>query len=105
MLHQQLGISPKARILLELTATSPSGAFIWDLNTGNTFRVVRAGSSVSVDRGYTEVPQFVQDIMAASDEDLKNRWLSNMGWDDVRETIFSELNFRGINILTLEGIS
>jgi hypothetical protein len=50
------------------------------------------------------VPQHVKDIIAATDDELKQRRLSTMGWDDVRETVFSELAFRGTSMLKLEGI-
>lgn len=34
-------------------------------------------------------------------EELKTRWRSTEGWDDVRGTVFSELCLRGINVLNL----
>ena len=99
-LHQQLGLPANTRIQLNITTQGTIGAFIWDLETGNTYGVVQG----SVIRGIREVPQHVKDIIAATDEDLKKRWLSTEGWDEVRETVFSELAFRGIDILKLEGI-
>jgi hypothetical protein len=101
MLHRQLGIPPNARIFLQITTEGTIGAFIWDLDSGNTYLVVYGATPI---RGKREVPKKVKDIIAASDDDLKKRWLSTMGWNDERETVFSELNFRGIDILQLERI-
>jgi hypothetical protein len=100
MLHRQLGIPAQARIFLEIKTDSTLGAYIWDLETGNTYVVTQG----NVATGRRDVPQHVKEIIAAPDADLKKRWLSTMGWDEVRETIFSELAFRGIDMLKLEGI-
>jgi len=96
MLHRQLGIPAEARIFLQIT---PQGAYIWDLETGNTYAVAPG----SVGPGRREVPAHVKETIAATDDDLKNQWLSTMGWDEVRETVFSELAFRGIDMLNFEG--
>jgi hypothetical protein len=101
VLHQQLGIAADARIFLQIKTDGPGGAYIWDLDTGNTYMV---SQGTVVGPGSRDVPQHVKDIIAATDQDLKAKWLSTMGWDEVRETIFSELSFRGVNILELEGI-
>jgi hypothetical protein len=98
MLHQNLGIPAKARIHLQI---SNAGAFIWDLDAENTYVVAHG---VNPTKGRRQIPQHVKEIISATDDDLKNRWLSTMGWDDVRETVFSELAFRGIDILKLEGM-
>jgi hypothetical protein len=39
----------------------------------------------------------------ATDEQLKQRWSASKrdGWSDERETIFTELTFRGVNMLGL----
>jgi hypothetical protein len=100
MLHRQLGIPANARIFLQITTEGEVGAHIWDLETGNTYQVTHG----KVARGHSDVPQHVREIMAATDGDLKNRWLSTMGWDEVRETVFSELAFRGVDMLKLEGL-
>jgi hypothetical protein len=100
MLHRQLGIPAQARIFLQIATEGAMGAYIWDLESGSTYMVTQG----KVATGRRDVPQHVKEIMAATDADLKNRWLSTMGWDEVRETIFSELAFRGIDTLKLEGI-
>jgi len=101
MLHQQLGIPAKARIFFQITTEGTIDAFIWDLESGSTYVVVYGNQPI---KGRREVPQHVKRIIAATDEDLKKQWLSTMGWDEERETVFSELSFRGFNILKLEGI-
>src|SRR5579864_6660946 len=99
VLHQQLGIPADARIHFQII-DGMIGIFIWYLETGNTCAVLQG----NIITGKRNVPQHVKDIIAATDEDLKKRWLSTMGWDEVRETVSSELMFRGIDILKLEGI-
>ena len=100
MLHRQLGLAANARVYVKITTDGGVGAYIWDVETGNTFIVVPG----NVIRGQAVVPQHVKDIITATDDELKQRWLSTMGWDEVRETVFSELAFRGISTLKLEGI-
>jgi hypothetical protein len=99
-LHRQLGLAEKARVYVKVTTDGAVGAYIWEMETGNTFTVVPG----NVIRGQAAVPQHVKDIIAATDDELKRRWLSTMGWDEVRETVFSELAFRGTDMLKLEGI-
>ena len=50
-------------------------------------------------------PRMWKDIIAANDDELKERWLYTMRWDEQRETLFSELAFRGIDVLKLEGMA
>ena len=104
ILHGQLGIPAEARIMLQMVTDGPMGAYIWDLESGKTYIVVQGGSHNPILPGQRDVPQHVQDVIAATDDELKQRWLSTMGWDEVRETVFSELVFRGIDILKLEGM-
>jgi len=104
MLHRQLGIPANARIMLQMVTDGAIGAFIWDLETGRTYTVLNQSGDTSVLPGQRDVPQHVKEIIAASEDDLKRRWLSTMGWDEVRETVFSELAFRGVDILKLEGM-
>lgn len=95
MLHQQLGIPANARVYFEIT---PNGGYFWDVDSGKTYVV----APPNITPGARAVPPHVKEIIAATDDVLKQRWVSTMGWDDVRETIFSELAFRGINVLQVE---
>ena len=72
MLHRQLGIPANARIFLQVTTEGTIGAFIWDLETGNTYVVVYGNQPI---KGHREVPQKVKRIMSATDDDLKKQWL------------------------------
>jgi hypothetical protein len=98
-LHQTLGIQAEARVLLQIT---PQGAHVWDVDAGNTYDVVQDGDRARVIRGQRAVPAHVTEIIAATDGDLKHRWVTTMGWDEVRETIFCELSYRGVDILHLD---
>ena len=93
-LHQTLGIRQDARIAFHLTAT---GVTIWDFDAGIQYIVSPNG----VQNARFEVPQRMKEIFKASDEVLKRRfdegWLE--GWNDERETIFTELCLRGVNML------
>ena len=100
-LHQQLGIAADARICLKMLPEGSPGVFIWNLENGKTY-VVIAGAQPIV--GQMEIPEHVKNTIKATDDDLKQYWLSTMGWGEQRETVFSELAFRGINVLKLEGI-
>jgi hypothetical protein len=102
MLHQQLGIPPNARMFFELVK---NGIFIWNLDNGDTYTVVQVqDGSVQQSPGHRNIPEETKMIIGETDDLLKARWLSTMGWDEIRESVFSELSFRGINILKLEGI-
>jgi uncharacterized protein (DUF302 family) len=101
-LHQQLGIPAKARMHYQLMTDGPLGVYIWDLDSGNTFIVVQQHDHNPILPGRRQLPAHVTEIIAATDDDLKQRWTSTMGWDEVRETLFSELNFRGISVLELD---
>ncbi|HEU5415006.1 MAG TPA: hypothetical protein VFW31_14655 [Candidatus Angelobacter sp.] len=96
LLHKQLGIDANARVAFQLT---PPVVIIWDYNTGTRYTV--DGTVPSVTDQEFEVPKRMKDIFAASNEQLKERWDNGWldGWTDERETIFSELVLRGVNML------
>jgi hypothetical protein len=98
-LHHQLGLRSDTRVFLQIMTGGTTGAYIWDLETGNTYLVI---SSQEVVRGQNVVPDHVTRIITASDEDLKNRWLSSKDWDDDRETMMTEFALRGIRIADFE---
>ena len=100
-LHQQLGLRNETRVFLQIMTGGTTGAYVWDLETGNTYLVIY---SQEVVRGQSQVPDRVTQIFTASDEDLKNRWLSAQEWDDDRESLMSELAVRGISVLELDEI-
>jgi hypothetical protein len=99
LLHQQLGIPASARIFHQVTRDGPLGIYIWDLDTGNTYVMVQGHSSNPINPGRCQLPQHVKEIMAATEDDLKKLWLTSIGLDELRETVSSELAFRGINEL------
>jgi hypothetical protein len=65
------------------------GIYVWDLESGNTYIVFQNHPANPITPGRREVPQHVRNVIAATDEDLKNQWRSTMDWDEVRETVFS----------------
>jgi len=95
-----VGLAEKARVYVKVPTNGTVGVYIWEMETGNTFTVVPG----NVIRGQAAVPQHVKVIIAASVDELKQLWLSTIAWDEVRETVFSELAFRGTDMLKLEGI-
>jgi hypothetical protein len=96
-----LGIPAEALAFVQMM-TGPVGVYIWDLDSGNTYTVLHEQGQTSVLRGQRDVPQHVKEIISAETDDLKKRWKATMGWDDARETIFSELRIRGVDILALD---
>jgi hypothetical protein len=100
-LHQQLGIPAEARVCLNILPKGQVGAFIWDLESGNTYTVIHGAPPI---KAQMHVPEHVKNMIKATDEDLKKYWRSTIGWDEERETAFSELAFRGIGTLGIEGI-
>jgi hypothetical protein len=96
MLHQQLGIDANSRIAFQLI---PTGVVIWDFGAAKRFTVDGTVPSV-VEQDFV-VPDRIKQIFAASDEQLEKRWKDGFleGWTDEQETIFSELVFRGVNML------
>src|ERR1700684_2777344 len=98
-LHRELGLRGDTRVFLQIMTAGSTGAFVWDLESGNTYLVL---SSQEVVRGQNRVPDHVTEIIRASDADLKGRWLSTQQWDDDRESIMCELAVRGIGVLELE---
>jgi hypothetical protein len=98
LLTQKLGIKPDVRVAYRLTNT---GVVIWDLSSGHEY-VVRHGDP-NPSAGQFALPQNIKAIIEATDEALKKRlsesWMD--GWSDERETIFTELIYRGISVLGL----
>ncbi len=95
---QKLNIEPNARISYQMTQT---GVVVWDLSTGNKYTITQGDPNAVVST--FEVPQKVKQIIDAADDELKKRYSASWldGWSDERETIFTELTYRGINTLGL----
>ena len=97
-LHVTLGIAPDSRVAFKMT---DAGVIIWDLETETQFIIAFGATSP------TAVPfqlsQQIKAIIEAQDDQLKKRWSESWrdGWSEERETIFTELTFRGISVLGL----
>jgi hypothetical protein len=100
-LQQDLGLRDDTRVFLQIMTGGATGAYVWDLETGNTFLLIQAQETV---RGQNRVPDRVTQILTASDEELKDRWRATEDWDDDRESLMSELAARGISVQELEEI-
>jgi hypothetical protein len=100
MLQQQLGLGADDRVSCQAPTQDMPSVFVWDLQTGTTYTVTLTPPDLA--KGYREVPNTTKNVMAASTDDLKKRWLSTRGWDDDRSSIFSELTIRGVRILDLK---
>jgi hypothetical protein len=98
LLAQKLGIKPDARISYRMTQ---SGVVIWDLSTGNEYTVNHNNPNAIVSS--FSLPTKIKQIIDATDDDLKKRYSASWmdGWSDERETMFTELTYRGINTLGL----
>ncbi len=99
MLHRQLGINPDARISYE---PIPGGVAVWDLET-ETEHTVNMDKVAKISSSRRALTPELQQVINGSDDDLKRRfsesWMA--GWSEERETIFTELTFRGISTLDL----
>jgi hypothetical protein len=95
-LYQKLGIAPDARVCYQLT---PDGVTIWDIATGTAHAVHAKTGTVTTEKFL--VPKQVREIIEATDTELHRRWSENreQAWSDLRQTIFTELNFRGISVV------
>jgi hypothetical protein len=97
-LAQKLNIKPTARISYR---TTQSGVVIWDLTTGDKYTITHGNPDAAVSS--FQVPPRVKQIIDATDDELKKRysesWLD--GWSEERETMFTELTYRGISALGL----
>jgi len=95
-LHQKLGIAPDARVCYQLT---PDGVTVWDITTGTAHAVHAKTGTVTRDKFL--VPKQVKDIIEATNTELLRRWSEDrkQAWGDLRQTIFTELNYRGISIV------
>jgi hypothetical protein len=100
-LQQDLGLREDTRVSLQIMTGGATGAYVWDLETGNTFLLIQAQEIV---RGQNRVPERVTQILSASDEDLKSRWCAAEVWDDDRESLMSELAARGIVVQEFEEL-
>jgi hypothetical protein len=100
-LQRQLGLQEDARVSLQIMTGGATGAFLWDLESGNTYLLISAQEII---RGKNQVPERVRQILSASDEELRNYWLSEQNWDDDRESVMSELAAREIMVADLEEI-
>jgi hypothetical protein len=97
-LQRQLGISPDARVLAQIMTDGPFSAYVWDLETGDTYVMIQGRPINPINVGPCEVPHHVKSIIACADDDLRNRWFTSEGWNELRETVSSELAFRGIKV-------
>ncbi len=95
-LYQKLGIVPDARVCYQLT---PDGVTVWDIATG-TAHAIHAKTGIVTTEKFL-VPKQVKEIIEATDTELSRRWSDNreQAWSDMRQTIFTELNFRGISVV------
>lgn len=98
LLHQKLGIDPNARVAFKLIDT---GVVILDLATETAYTVIYGNPEPAITP--FQLSQNVKNIVAATDVQLKQRWSESKrdGWSDERETIFTELTYRGVNMLGL----
>jgi len=98
LLHQKLGIAPEDRVAFKLTE---SGVVVWDLQTETKY-VVTVGKPIA-DVSHFQLPQNIRNIITEKDDQLKARWSESWmdGWSDERETIFTELTYRGVSVLGL----
>ncbi len=96
LLHQQLGIASNARVSFQITDT---GVTVWDLETETRYTVGKGmGNATAIP--FT-LDQQVKNIIGCTDDELKERFAKTSadGWRGERETIFTELTFRGISVL------
>lgn len=96
----KLGIRPDSRIAVEGV---PRGMIIWDLDAGAKYTITSTVNGTAAVKDEFEVPAWMKQIFAASDEELNLHWEKTWqeGWTDKRETIFTELVRRGVNMATL----
>lgn len=96
LLRQQLGINPDARISFKLV---PGGVLVWDLET----EIEHTANMGNLSSSRRALPPEIRRVINASDEDLRREFSSSFmdGWTEERETMFTELAFRGINALGL----
>ncbi len=95
-LHQKLGIAPDARVCYQQT---PDGVTVWNITSGTAHAVHAKTGTVTTEKFL--VPKQVMEIIEATDTELLRRWSENrkQAWGDLRQTIFTELSFRGISIV------
>jgi hypothetical protein len=99
-LYLKLGINPESRIVLHVT---PARTTIWDLGGRAQFSIHSGVNGASVDTEPLVIGARLQAIIDASDEELKQKYQDSFmdGWSDERSTVFTELCYRGINVLDL----
>jgi len=88
----QLSIDPDARVVL---VPAKSGIKIWDLNTEKEYELGQRGETLA--SASRLLPDRLRTILTMPDEALQER-LSSSGlhkWSEERETILSELKYRG----------
>jgi|SRR5690349_15784302 hypothetical protein len=95
----KLGIDPNSRIAVELDM--PTGLTIWDLDAGAKYTIRSTANGTSAEREDFEVPAWMKEIFTMPDDRLKKQWDDTWeeGWTEKRETIFTELVRRGVNML------
>lgn len=94
-LHHALGIARDARITFRL---AESGIIIWDLTAGTRYTIQNGNPTPGL--ASFQIPHNVQVIISESDDELRKRWAESWqdGWSDERETIFTELTYRGLSV-------
>ena len=98
LLAQNLGIKPASRVSYRETQT---GVVIWDLTTGKKYTITHGNPDAAVSS--FQVPPRIKQIIDATDNELK-KWYSESWldeWSEERETMFTELTYRGISALGL----
>jgi hypothetical protein len=97
-LYRSLGIDRDARVSYRISA---GGVVISDIGAATQYTITQGNTRPSVAR--FEVPGYVVEIISATDDQLKRRWSETWldGWSDERETIFTELTYRGVSMLGL----
>ena len=76
---------------------------IWDLDASNKYTITSTADGTVVTRDDFKVPSWVEHIFGASNDELKKQWTEKWqeGWTEKRETIFTELMRRGVDMLRL----
>ena len=98
LMQQKLGIDPKSRIAYQMI---DRGVVILDLATETAYTVTHGNPQPAVAR-FRLSPK-IKAIISASDDELKERWSESWedGWSEERQTIFTELTYRSVNMLGL----
>jgi hypothetical protein len=98
-LHRQLGIASDSRISFQMNTDGQIE--IWDLDTGRYFTIRAFDTPPTVYESEKQVPDWVREIIEAEGGELLKRYRE--GWregaGEKRMAMFTELCYRGINVL------